>query len=173
MRTGCRILLVGHSESSDRLAARLHADGYTVDTVDSCEDALNLARSGQYSIYFVESEVVESNDMDIIAAIRVMQPDASVIVISRGKGMSAEDFTFLARTALDNPPLAAGVMSLEAMEKQLIGATLTYTGGNIREAAHVLGIDRSTLYEKIRKYEIPRIKPKSAKPAPGHSTTSE
>ncbi len=173
MRTGCRILLVGHSESTGRLAARLHADGYTVDTVDSCEEALNLARSSQYCIYFVESEIVGSNGIDIIAAIRVMQPDASVIVLSRGKGMSAEDFTSLAHTALSNPPLAAGVMSLEAMERQLIGTTLRYTGGNIRESAHLLGIDRSTLYEKIRKYGIPRIKPKPAKPAPDNSVAPE
>ena len=30
------------------------------------------------------------------------------------------------------------------------------TGGNIKESAAVLGIDRSTLYEKIKRYEIPR-----------------
>jgi DNA-binding NtrC family response regulator len=42
------------------------------------------------------------------------------------------------------------------MEKQLITATIQRTGGNIKEAANILGIDRSTLYEKIKKYEIPR-----------------
>jgi transcriptional regulator of acetoin/glycerol metabolism len=33
---------------------------------------------------------------------------------------------------------------------------LQRTSGNIKEAAGVLGIDRSTLYEKIKRYEIPR-----------------
>jgi transcriptional regulator of acetoin/glycerol metabolism len=42
------------------------------------------------------------------------------------------------------------------MEKQLIIATLHHTSGNIRESANMLGIDRSTLYEKIKRYEIPR-----------------
>ena len=42
------------------------------------------------------------------------------------------------------------------MEKHLVAVTLERTGGNIKEAAAVLEIDRSTLYEKIRKYEIPR-----------------
>ena len=37
----------------------------------------------------------------------------------------------------------------------LLGLTQR-TSGNIKEAAAVLGIDRSTLYEKIKKYEIPR-----------------
>jgi transcriptional regulator of acetoin/glycerol metabolism len=34
--------------------------------------------------------------------------------------------------------------------------TLERTGGNIKESASILGIDRSTLYEKIKRYEIPR-----------------
>jgi transcriptional regulator of acetoin/glycerol metabolism len=47
-------------------------------------------------------------------------------------------------------------MNLQAMEKVAIEATLRRTSGNIKEAASVLGIDRSTLYEKIKKYEIAR-----------------
>jgi transcriptional regulator of acetoin/glycerol metabolism len=38
----------------------------------------------------------------------------------------------------------------------LISTTLQRAQGNIKEAASVLGIDRSTLYEKIKKYEIQR-----------------
>ena len=51
--------------------------------------------------------------------------------------------------------ISAG-MTLEEMEKVLIAATIQHTRGNIKEAASVLGIDRSTLYEKIKRYEIPR-----------------
>jgi transcriptional regulator of acetoin/glycerol metabolism len=47
-------------------------------------------------------------------------------------------------------------MTLQEMEKLLIVATLERTSGNIKESASVLGIDRSTLYEKIKRYEIPR-----------------
>ncbi len=47
-------------------------------------------------------------------------------------------------------------MSLQEMEKQLIVATLQRTQGNIKSAAQILGIDRSTLYEKLKRYEIPR-----------------
>ena len=46
--------------------------------------------------------------------------------------------------------------SLEEMERVVIAATLQRTRGNIREAAAILGINRSTLYEKIKKYRIPR-----------------
>ena len=42
------------------------------------------------------------------------------------------------------------------MEKELIVATLQRTKGNIKESASILKIDRSTMYEKIKKYDIPR-----------------
>jgi DNA-binding NtrC family response regulator len=79
------------------------------------------------------------------------------MVTSRGKVLAEEDFAFLAQngTSLKIPKFPPGV-SLQDMEKHLIAVTLDRTSGNIKEAATVLGIDRSTLYEKIKKYEIPR-----------------
>ncbi len=47
-------------------------------------------------------------------------------------------------------------LTLTEVEKQVIAATLDRHQGNITETAEVLGIDRSTLYEKIKRYEIPR-----------------
>ena len=38
----------------------------------------------------------------------------------------------------------------------MIEATLERKGGNVKEAAVALGIDRSTLYEKLKRYEIRR-----------------
>ena len=79
------------------------------------------------------------------------------MVTCRGKTLEEEDFAFLARGGLSRkvPAFPPG-MSLQEMEKHLVAVTLERTGGNIKEAAAVLEIDRSTLYEKIRKYEIPR-----------------
>ena len=78
-------------------------------------------------------------------------------VTSHGKLLEEEDFAFLARDATSRkvPTFPPG-MSLQEVEKHLVAVTLERTGGNIKEAAAVLDIDRSTLYEKIRKYEIPR-----------------
>jgi transcriptional regulator of acetoin/glycerol metabolism len=47
-------------------------------------------------------------------------------------------------------------MTLQEMEKLLIAATLQRTDGNIKESAAILAIDRSTLYEKIKRHEIAR-----------------
>jgi transcriptional regulator of acetoin/glycerol metabolism len=45
-------------------------------------------------------------------------------------------------------------MTLRQAEELLVTATLQHTGGNVREAAKILGIDRSTLYGKTRLYGI-------------------
>ncbi len=81
------------------------------------------------------------------------------LVTCKGGVLAAEDFGFLRRSPssadLSGPGMAPG-LTLQEVEKQYIGATLRHLQGNIKAAAEALGIDRSTLYEKIRRYEIPR-----------------
>ena len=48
------------------------------------------------------------------------------------------------------------VLSEEEKEKQLILATLERTGGNRALAARILGISRTSLYDKLKKYDILR-----------------
>ena len=48
----------------------------------------------------------------------------------------------------------AGKLSLEEMERQHIGRVLAAEGGNISNVAKVLGINRTTLYHKIKKYGL-------------------
>ncbi|MBL8986474.1 MAG: helix-turn-helix domain-containing protein [Gemmatimonadales bacterium] len=45
---------------------------------------------------------------------------------------------------------------LDSVERRHIAATLRFTGGNRRNAAQLLGIARSTLLAKIRKYGLDR-----------------
>jgi len=78
------------------------------------------------------------------------------LVTCRGRVLTEDDFGFLARNGPMKPWSIPAGMTLQEMEKQMIAATLERTEGNIKEAASQLGIDRSTMYEKIKRYEIPR-----------------
>ena len=79
------------------------------------------------------------------------------IVTCRSHVLTEEDFAFLNHTHGEKKKWSVPEnISMEEMEKQLIAATLQRTKGNIKESSEVLGIDRSTLYEKIKKYGIPR-----------------
>jgi len=52
-------------------------------------------------------------------------------------------------------PSAPGLpVSLDAVERAHIARTLAHTAGNRRQAALLLGISRSTLLHKIRKYGL-------------------
>ena len=51
-------------------------------------------------------------------------------------------------------PTAPG--TLEDVERRHIGEVLQQAGGNVTHAARILGIDRVTLYKKIRKYGLRR-----------------
>jgi len=80
------------------------------------------------------------------------------LVTCKSGVLGAGDFAFLSRTAGapgGGLPLPPG-LTLQEMEKYYVAATLARLQGNVKAAAEALGIDRSTLYEKIKRYEIPR-----------------
>ena len=49
---------------------------------------------------------------------------------------------------------------LEEAERRHIALMLRHTGGNKRQAAHLLGISRSTLLHKVRKYGLTAVVPR-------------
>jgi DNA-binding NtrC family response regulator len=79
------------------------------------------------------------------------------LVTCKSGVLGAEDFAFLSRppSAPGSPSLPPG-LTLQEMEKRYVKATLDRLQGNVKAAAEALGIDRSTLYDKIKRYEIPR-----------------
>ena len=79
------------------------------------------------------------------------------VVTCRGHELTDEHFGFLMQSAPASATWSVPTgATLQDMEKVVIETTLQRAGGNIKESAAILGIDRSTLYEKIKKYEIPR-----------------
>jgi two-component system response regulator HydG len=50
---------------------------------------------------------------------------------------------------------AAGLPSMEEVERRYVLKVLDAVGGNKRQAARVLGFDRKTLYRKLDRYGAP------------------
>lgn len=73
------------------------------------------------------------------------------IVTCRGQLLTEDDFGFLMRTMQERKAWSVPAnMTLQDLERQAVQAALQRTGGNVKEAASSLGIDRSTMYEKIK-----------------------
>ena len=78
------------------------------------------------------------------------------IVNSREALLTPEDFAFLIEEANHDSWQAPVGMTLQDVERRMIVATLQQLRGNVKAAAAALGIDRSTLYDKIHKYGVQR-----------------
>ena len=56
----------------------------------------------------------------------------------------------------DAAPRAGPLGSLEEVERRHVAAVLSHTGGNVSQSARILGIDRVTLYNKMKKWGLRR-----------------
>jgi transcriptional regulator with AAA-type ATPase domain len=73
------------------------------------------------------------------------------LVLGRGSAIEASDLSFLLRGPLASPP---ELLSLREVEKTHIRMVLDHLAWNKSHAARTLGIERSTLYEKIKLYGL-------------------
>jgi DNA-binding NtrC family response regulator len=64
------------------------------------------------------------------------------------------DFPANVRAATDSAAQSEGLRSLEAVEREVIAATLETTRYQISRSADILGISRKTLLEKRKKYGL-------------------
>ncbi len=79
------------------------------------------------------------------------------LVTAKGRILTEEDFAFLRPVSEAAPGWTVPThLPLADVERTVIAATLRRNEGNVKETAAVLGIDRSTLYDKLKKYAIER-----------------
>ncbi|HEX7708654.1 MAG TPA: sigma-54 dependent transcriptional regulator [Thermoanaerobaculia bacterium] len=79
------------------------------------------------------------------------------LVTTRTHVLTEDDFSFLHRPPVtSNGWVAPDSISLDEVQRHVIMATLKRTGGNVKETAASLGIDRSTLYERMKRFAIAR-----------------
>jgi transcriptional regulator of acetoin/glycerol metabolism len=68
--------------------------------------------------------------------------------------LDEHDFTWLQQNAGAQQNWEVPDVSLDDLERRAIIAALERKHGNVKEASAALGIDRSTLYDKLKRYEI-------------------
>jgi len=94
--------------------------------------------------------------LESVAAVAVSPPVAAAVAVAVA---APPDALAAAPIALDTvPELPAGGIDLRAylenLERRLITQALTSAGGTVAHAARLLGLRRTTLVEKLRKYEL-------------------
>ncbi|MEZ4386423.1 MAG: sigma-54 dependent transcriptional regulator [Candidatus Krumholzibacteriia bacterium] len=79
------------------------------------------------------------------------------IVTAHGEVLEVDNFDFLASSPHRHQPWEVpGDVPLSELEQRAVMAALERSDGNIKAAAIALGVDRSTLYAKLKKYGVPR-----------------
>ena len=79
-----------------------------------------------------------------------------MVVMAEGPELALEDVPYDLRgqPAAGSPAAADPLRSLAELEREHIDRVLAHTGGNKKEAARLLGIDRSTLYAKLKAHQL-------------------
>ena len=72
------------------------------------------------------------------------------VVVGKERKIMSEDLPIFRPEYLSLPP----INSLKEIEREHIGRILNGNRWNISKSAEILGIDRSTLYSKIKRYQI-------------------
>jgi polyisoprenoid-binding protein YceI/CheY-like chemotaxis protein len=105
------------------------------------DELVSLLRGAQHQA------VAESDGASASAAIDPSRWDVLLLDLA----LPDLDLTLLRQAVASS---SAEPDSLEEAERRHLALTLRHTGGNKRRAAHLLGISRSTLLNKVRKYGI-------------------
>ena len=96
------------------------------------------------------------------------------VVLGQGDRIRPQDLPpQVHKRADDQHPLVPAHLTLEEMEKLAIVQALRLTGGNKSEAAERLGIHRTSLYDKMRRYGITDPSRAPAAEPPAETPASE
>lgn len=79
------------------------------------------------------------------------------VLEARGSVLLTENVkNALSASGPDGPPAAAGLLSLEEVEKAHILRAMSETGGNLSAAARALGVSRPTLRKRLKRFGLER-----------------
>jgi two-component system response regulator RegA len=172
------LLIVEDDEAlRGRLTTAFESRGLDVRGVATTAEAASVAREELPELVLLDLRVGADNGLDLIPELTRLDPATRVVVLT-GYGSVATAVEAVRRGAVHyltkpadadeilaafdrgsgapavTPPLQA--MSLDRVEWEHINRVLLDCGGNISEAARVLGIHRRSLQRKLSKYPARR-----------------
>jgi two-component system response regulator RegA len=175
MHDGVSLLIVEDDDVlRERLAKAFERRRIEVRTARSAEDALRLAEMDPPELALLDLRIGEASGLDLISRLRALDPATRIVVLT-GYGSVATAVQavrlgalhYLTKPADADEILAAFAgdpaeqgasektwrpMSLDRVEWEHINRVLSECGGNVSEAARLLGVHRRTLQRKLGKF---------------------
>lgn len=179
MSDGASLLIVEDDDPlRHRLAAAFAERGLDVRGASTVAQAETLAREDPPELVLLDLRVGNENGLGLIATLREIDPATKIVVLT-GYGSVATAVEAVRRGAvhyLTKPADADEIlaafdrtadgqphettppqpMSLDRVEWEHINRVLVECGGNVSEAARLLGLHRRTLQRKLSKYPAKR-----------------
>jgi two-component system response regulator RegA len=175
MQEGTSLLIVEDDDPlRDRLARAFAERRLEVRSARTAEEATRLATEDPPELVLLDLRIGADNGLGLISTLRALDPATRVVVLT-GYGSVATAVQALRLgavhyltkpadadeilAAFDQPAEAASQratalqpMSLDRVEWEHINRVLLDCGGNVSEAARLLGVHRRTLQRKLSKY---------------------
>jgi two-component system response regulator RegA len=175
MQEGTSLLIVEDDDPlRDRLARAFAERRLEVRSARTAEEATRLATEDPPELVLLDLRIGADNGLGLISTLRALDPATRVVVLT-GYGSVATAVQALRLgavhyltkpadadeilAAFDQAPEAASQratvlqpMSLDRVEWEHINRVLLDCGGNVSEAARLLGVHRRTLQRKLSKY---------------------
>jgi two-component system response regulator RegA len=159
----------------ERLARAFEERGFAVARAAKGEEAIELARADPPEYAVVDLRLEQGSGLDVVRELKSIEPSTNVVVLTGygsiataieslrlgashylTKPADADDILRAFEGAPRDPAALRGaprqVPSLSRVEWEHIQRVLTDCGGNVSQAARLLGIHRRSLQRKLAKY---------------------
>ena len=175
---GASLLIVEDDEVlGERLAAAFAARGFDVRSARTTAAAEDLIKEDPPELVVLDLRVGQDNGLALIPILKQADPATRVVVLTgygsiataveavkRGatqyltKPADADEIlaVFAGQESQTEPVSTLQSMSLDRLEWEHINKVLLECGGNVSEAARLLGLHRRTLQRKLAKYPAKR-----------------
>lgn len=175
LSTGRSVLVVDDDDVFRlRLVRALSERGFDAQGARSHEEAMELAKAESPEFAVVDLRLPGKSGIDTVRELKHLDPATTVVLLTGyGSIASAVEAVRLGAVQYLSKPVDvdqvlaafdgaapahddASVPSLARVEWEHINRILTDCGGNISQAARLLGVHRRSLQRKLAKYPVPR-----------------